>query len=183
MTWGWALQECLFGRPPPDFCRIWCKTRHTVIGRSIFLYCDIGFRVQCLIHSATCTHSLQTCLALECSHSWSSSPYGIKNMLDSWLIDSANMTIDSTLIDRWYRQIGGNMHKLKACVRHNCRRSWTLSWPEQEITMCRNMRNALTLKVLVMTIDAQWEGMGDVGSARYKPATSPMPDHKGFKLQ
>ena len=33
-------------------------------------------------------------------------------------------------------------------------------------------------KVLVATIDAQWEGMGDVGSAR-----SPMPDHKGFKLQ
>ena len=31
----------------------------------------------------------------------------------------------------------------------------------------------LTLKVLVATIDAQWEGMGDV----------PMPDHKGFKLQ
>ena len=25
----------------------------------------------------------------------------------------------------------------------------------------------LTLKVLVATIDAQWEGMGDVGSARY----------------
>ena len=42
----------------------------------------------------------------------------------------------------------------------------------------------LTLKVLVMTIDAQWEGMGDVGSARYEPATtSSMPDHKGFKLQ
>ena len=32
----------------------------------------------------------------------------------------------------------------------------------------------LTLTVLVATIDAQWEGMGDVGSARY---------HKGFKLQ
>ena len=31
----------------------------------------------------------------------------------------------------------------------------------------------LTLKVLVMTIDAQWEGMGDVGSARYKPALLP----------
>ena len=45
MTWGWALQECLFGRPPPDFCRIWCKTRRTVIGRSIFLYCDVGFSV------------------------------------------------------------------------------------------------------------------------------------------
>ena len=31
----------------------------------------------------------------------------------------------------------------------------------------------LTRKVLVMTIDAQWEGMGDVGSARYKPALLP----------
>ena len=34
----------------------------------------------------------------------------------------------------------------------------------------------LTLTVLVTTIDAQWEGMGDVGSARYKPALlSPCP--------
>ena len=41
----------------------------------------------------------------------------------------------------------------------------------------------LTLKVLVTTIDAQWEGMGDVGSARCEYTTSPMPDHKGFKLQ
>ena len=42
----------------------------------------------------------------------------------------------------------------------------------------------LTLKVLVTTTDAQWEGMGDVGSARYEPALlPPMPDHKGFKLQ
>ena len=31
----------------------------------------------------------------------------------------------------------------------------------------------LTLKVLVTTIDAQWEGMGDVGSARYEPALVP----------
>ena len=31
----------------------------------------------------------------------------------------------------------------------------------------------LTLKVLVVTTDAQWEGMGDVGSARYKPALLP----------
>ena len=39
----------------------------------------------------------------------------------------------------------------------------------------------LTLKVLVTTIDAQWEGMGDVGSARYEPALlPPMPDHKGL---
>ena len=31
----------------------------------------------------------------------------------------------------------------------------------------------LTLKVLVMTIDAQWEGMGDVGLARHEPALLP----------
>ena len=31
----------------------------------------------------------------------------------------------------------------------------------------------LTLKVLVTTIDAQWEGMGDVGSARCEPALLP----------
>ena len=40
----------------------------------------------------------------------------------------------------------------------------------------------LTLKVLVTTIDAQWEGMGDVGEVR-AGTTSPMPDHKGYKLQ
>ena len=34
----------------------------------------------------------------------------------------------------------------------------------------RDMLQLLTLKVLVTTIDAQWEGMGDVGSARYEPA-------------
>ena len=33
--------------------------------------------------------------------------------------------------------------------------------------------DGLTLKVLVATIDAQWEGMGDVGSARYEPALLP----------
>ena len=42
----------------------------------------------------------------------------------------------------------------------------------------------LTLKVLVATIDAQWEGMGGcrVGEVR-AGTTSPVPDHKGFKLQ
>ena len=48
--------------------------------------------------------------------------------------------------------------------------------------LCMNCACAmLALKVLVATIDAQWEGMGDVGSARY--TTSLMPDHKGFELQ
>ena len=41
-----------------------------------------------------------------------------------------------------------------------------------------------SLTVLVTTIDAQWEGMMDVGPAMYEPALlPPMPDHKGFKLQ
>ena len=31
----------------------------------------------------------------------------------------------------------------------------------------------LSLTVLVATIDAQWEGMGDVGSVRYEPALLP----------
>ena len=30
-----------------------------------------------------------------------------------------------------------------------------------------------TLKVLVVTIDAQWEGMGDVGSVMYEPTLLP----------
>ena len=38
--------------------------------------------------------------------------------------------------------------------------------------MPQNKRQ-LTLTVLVATIDAQWEGMGDVGSARYEPALLP----------
>ena len=36
-----------------------------------------------------------------------------------------------------------------------------------------SLMTSLTLTVLVMTIDAQWEGMGDVGSARYEPALLP----------
>ena len=35
------------------------------------------------------------------------------------------------------------------------------------------LSDLLTLTVLVATIDAQWEGMGDVGSARYEPALLP----------
>ena len=42
-------------------------------------------------------------------------------------------------------------------------------WGVMERSVYRN----LTLKVLVMTIDAQWEGMRDVGSARYEPALLP----------
>ena len=41
------------------------------------------------------------------------------------------------------------------------------------MTVAFALLNLLTLKVLVVTIDAQWEGMGDVGSARYEPALLP----------
>ena len=40
----------------------------------------------------------------------------------------------------------------------------------------------VTLKVLVTTIDAQWEGMGDVGSARYEPALLPPSPHTALSL-
>ena len=49
-----------------------------------------------------------------------------------------------------------------------------------------SMANArlLTLKVLVTTIDAQWDGMGDVGCGEVRAGTtSSMHDHNGFKLQ
>ena len=48
----------------------------------------------------------------------------------------------------------------------------------QTIATCRHrypplLERVLILTVLVATIDAQWEGMGDVGSARYEPALLP----------
>ena len=50
-----------------------------------------------------------------------------------------------------------------------------VSRPGHKINSLKNThRNQkLTLKVLVATIDTQWEGMGDVGSARYEPALLP----------
>ena len=42
MSAGWALQECLFGRPPPDFCRIRALDHRIVIRRSILPYCDVA---------------------------------------------------------------------------------------------------------------------------------------------
>ena len=43
-------------------------------------------------------------------------------------------------------------------------------WPCESQLSARDL---LTLKVLVTTTDAQWEGMGDVGSARYELALLP----------
>ena len=47
------------------------------------------------------------------------------------------------------------------------RKHWAEQWS------CVQPGPLLTLTVLVATIDAQWEGMGDVGSARYEPALFP----------
>ena len=35
------------------------------------------------------------------------------------------------------------------------------------------LESSVALRVLVVTIDAQWEGMGGVGSARYEPTLLP----------
>ena len=45
---------------------------------------------------------------------------------------------------------------------------------QQTVHADQNINSTLTLKVLVMTIDVQWEGMGDVGSARYEPTLLPL---------
>ena len=54
----------------------------------------------------------------------------------------------------------------------------THSFLHLRIMVNSNLQNSmvcttLTLTVLAATIDAQWEGMGDVGSARYEPALLP----------
>ena len=56
----------------------------------------------------------------------------------------------------------------------------------QQVLMSRILeeKKVLALKVLVATIDAQWEGMGDVGSASYEPALlPPCPTIRVLKLQ
>ena len=44
--------------------------------------------------------------------------------------------------------------------------------PALSVLPCSNV-DKLTLTVLVTTIDKQWEGMGDVGSAKYELALLP----------
>ena len=60
---------------------------------------------------------------------------------------------------------------------HNlCYISWRVStgyYPCVPVHQNHTLLGQLTLKALVVTIDAQWEGMGDVGSARYEPALLP----------
>ena len=56
--------------------------------------------------------------------------------------------------------------KKKVCFSLDVLRLFEICCPQ-----CSNY--TLTLTVLVTTIDAQWEGMGDVGSARYEPALLP----------
>ena len=61
-----------------------------------------------------------------------------------------------------------NQLQISLCIR-------MLRWLEGE---------ELNLKVLVATMDAQWEGMGGCRVDEVRAGTtSPMPDHKGFTLQ
>ena len=69
---------------------------------------------------------------------------------------------------------------------HAIQISWTIHFMSLALTFepPGTLKKVLTLKALVATIDAQWEGMVGcrVGKVR-AGTTSPMPDHKGFKLQ
>ena len=58
-------------------------------------------------------------------------------------------------------------------VRVNCAMQPKYHTGNQNCALVPQRANQLTLIVLVATIDAQWEGMGDVGSARYEPALLP----------
>ena len=67
-----------------------------------------------------------------------------------------------------------------ACVRDLQRRlHHDVAYKHHNVACCTlpsyhlNTSVFLTLTVLVTTIDAQWEGMGDVGLARYEPALLP----------
>ena len=71
-----------------------------------------------------------------------------------------------------YRVTGGEvvldrlddqLHEVTACTDQH---------GDEQIALQHN-HIGLTLTVLVTTIDAQWEGMGDVGSARHEPALLP----------
>ena len=51
--------------------------------------------------------------------------------------------------------------------------SCALSTPQRNLNLLVYYYHKLALTVLVVTIDALREGMGDVGSARYEPALLP----------
>ena len=57
--------------------------------------------------------------------------------------------------------------------RNRARDLWVLESVGQPLILPHLQSFQLTLKVLVMTTDAQWEGMGDVGPARYEQALLP----------
>ena len=59
------------------------------------------------------------------------------------------------------------------CIDKNMYMSDCSNLAEHSIICVITHKHILTLKVLVATIDAQWEGMGDIGSARYEPALLP----------
>ena len=76
-------------------------------------------------------------------------------------------------LERYY---SGHDNINSDCIRDNKRyllmHGWISAvtpWDFTKIYRCMS----LTLKVLVATTDAQWEGMGDVGSAIYEPALLP----------
>ena len=60
-----------------------------------------------------------------------------------------------------------NLNKNTQSAHHIEKKTHVQNWHILDICI---MLHRLTLKVLVTTSDAQWEGIGDVGLARYEPA-------------
>ena len=81
------------------------------------------------------------------------------------------MTADGTIIFLAGRRGGGDCNILTVSPLHPTVRLCCL--PRSSPPAGRSRSTLLTPKVLVATIDAQWEGMGDVGLARYEPALLP----------
>ena len=84
---------------------------------------------------------------------------------DSWL---APLLQEMLLFSQWFYNIFTTYLLICPTYSLGGNKCW---WTATLWQQCSN--STLTLKVLVMTIDAQWEGMGDVGSARYEPALLP----------
>ena len=74
----------------------------------------------------------------------------------------------STCMLWWRWSVGRNCRSNQIIWTQKLPDLWSGAW---RVWVCYG--HLLTLKVLVATIDAHWEGMGDVGSARYELALLP----------
>ena len=104
-----------------------------------------------------------------------SAPVYEANKISCWLHYQAYYHLKSVTFEGGRQKLWGRpLQPTMLCRNNDGHNEFTIS-SRHAITLCQTIYSALmlTLKVLVATIDAQWEGMGDVGSARYEPALLP----------